>query len=105
MERTLQLEVALLEDATMLDALVNCQEQVATNRTILVETCDLREHLEEKRVNYVGVATHATMLYEVIKKLQVLSPMYHVPFGVFSSLVIDTLKSRQRGKGAIGKYV
>ena len=46
------------------------------------------------------------MMYEVIKKLEVLNPtpVPHALRGV-SGLVIDTLKSRQRGKGAIGKYI
>ena len=103
MQKTLSLSVPLLDDKSMLEALLTCQRNLERTKTILEETHYLREHLEEKRVNYIPVANHATMLYQVIQRISVLSPYYHMSLATFVKVVADTVHERQRGKGSIGK--
>ncbi|XP_023931630.1 dynein heavy chain 6, axonemal-like [Lingula anatina] len=100
--KTLNLETPLLEDDTMLETLQTCQKNVNDNQEVLEEGMYLRENLEEKRVHYIPVATHAAMLYDIIKMMGVLCPMYHVTFTVFMKIFCDVIDARNRGKGSQG---
>ncbi|XP_041366047.1 dynein-1-beta heavy chain, flagellar inner arm I1 complex-like isoform X2 [Gigantopelta aegis] len=101
-EKTLNLDVPLLEDRTMLESLLACQSNVEKNRIILEETRYMGDHLEGKFAHYVPIMTQSTMLYNIIKKMFVLHPCYYLPFYKFTNIFMSVLRSRYRGKGSLG---
>ncbi len=98
------LECPILEDKGMLEALIRCQKNVQRNKNILEETQYLRSHLEEKRIPYISVATHGAKLFELVQRLCVLNPFYHMTLNSFFTIFKQTLQSRHRGKGTQGLY-
>ena len=104
LQKILNLNDALLEEQDMLEALVACQEAVVRNHMILEETNYLQGHQEEKRAVYVPVALHGAKLYEIITRMSVLNPLYHLPLFTFTSLFRDTIKTHHRGKGTQGEF-
>ena len=103
LEKTLHLDGPILSEKTMLDALLNCQRNVERNTMVMEETQYLRDHLEEKKIPYMPVATHGAKMFEIIQRCSVLNPVYHLPFEIFEKLFKKTLQSRNRGKGSTGK--
>ncbi|KAK6166840.1 hypothetical protein SNE40_023452 [Patella caerulea] len=101
-EKTLHLDIPLLDDRTMLDSLIACQNNVQKNRMILEETRYMGSHLEEKFAYYVPMMMKATMLYNVLKKMTVLHPCYYMPFYKYIEMFSEVIISRDRGKGAVG---
>ena len=103
LEKTLHLDGPILSEKTMLDALLNCQRNVERNTMVMEETQYLRDHLEEKKIPYMPVATHGAKMFEIIQRCSVLNPVYHLPFEIFEKLFKKTLQSRNRGKGSTGE--
>ncbi len=87
----------------MLDALIECQKNVERNQNIVNETHYLRGHLEEKRSPYLSVATHSAKLYEMVQRVSVLSPAYHMSLDDFHAIFRQMIKERHRGKGVSGE--
>ena len=102
LQKSVQLEVPLLDDKSMLERLISCQKNIQRNKMILEETHYLREHLEDKRIHYVPVATHGAKLYEIVQRVSVLNPLYHITFETYRKLFETTLQARHRGKGVSG---
>ena len=102
-EKTLNLDGPLLEDQTMLNSLLACHEEIHKNKQILEETRFMGDHLEEKFAHYRIMITHITVLYNMIKKMCVLHPYYYLPFSTFVEIFSCVMKSRDRGKGSVGK--
>ena len=98
----MHLDHPILSEKTMLDALLTCQRNVERNTMVMEETHYLREHLEEKKLPYMPVATHGAKMFEIIQRCSVLNPVYHMPFEIFEKLFKKTLQSRNRGKGSTG---
>ncbi|KAJ8313861.1 hypothetical protein KUTeg_008422 [Tegillarca granosa] len=101
-EKTLMLDVPLLEDKTMLESLLACQKEVEKNRLILEETRYMGDHLEEKFATYTPMITQTAVLYNMIKRMGVLHPYYYIPFYKFIEIYSGIIKSRDRGKGSLG---
>ncbi|ESP00380.1 hypothetical protein LOTGIDRAFT_173233 [Lottia gigantea] len=101
-EKTLHLDVPLLDDRTMLESLITCQNNVEKNKIILEETRYMGNHLEGKFTYYVPMLMKATMLFNILKELSVLSPCYYMSFHKFVEIFSQVVASRDRGKGAVG---
>lgn len=102
-EKTLNLDGPLLEDGTMLESLMACQSNVQRNRLILEETRFMGDHLQGKFAHYLPLMMEATVLYNTLRRMTVLHPMYYIPFYKFVDIFASVLKSRDRGKGSLGK--
>ncbi|XP_069111192.1 dynein heavy chain domain-containing protein 1-like isoform X2 [Argopecten irradians] len=101
-EKTLNLDIPILEDKTMLESLVACQKEVERNRLILEETRYMGENLEEKFANYMGMIMNSAVVYNTIKRMAVLHHHYYLPFYKFMDIFVSVLKKCYRGKGSIG---
>lgn len=104
-EKTLNLDVPLLEDMTMLQALITSKNEVEKNRMILEETRYMGDHLEEKFAHYMPMITDAAVLYNMAKRMAVLHPYYYFPFYKFVEMYSTIIKSRDRGKGSSGEII
>jgi len=62
-----------------------------------------QEHLAAKQAPYLPVAKNGTRLFEIIHRLCLLHPVYYVSTASLSSLFVQAIKSRDRGKGFPGK--
>lgn len=101
--KVLHLENAILDDSTMFEALLSCQQSMGRSMQILDETRDLQRQLEQRRESYLPVALASASTYDVIERLALLSPYYRLPFAQFLGLCTETIRARQRGKaGATG---
>ncbi|XP_076466624.1 dynein heavy chain domain-containing protein 1-like isoform X2 [Babylonia areolata] len=101
-EKTLNLDGPLLEDGTMLESLMACQSNVQRNRLILEETRFMGDHLQGKFAHYLPLMVEATVLYNTLRRMTVLHPMYYIPFYKFVDIFASIIKSRDRGKGSLG---
>lgn len=104
MQRTVALEVPILNDRSMMDLLTESNRNVANSQLALEETTYLLDHLSEKRMPYEPVAELGAKLYGLIQTACQLDPFYHMSFGVFSSIFLQTIESRHRGKGTQGRF-
>ena len=103
MQRTVNLEGPILNDRTMLDLIIESNSNVASSQIALEETNYLLEHLSDKRTPYMPVAEHGARLYDIIQKVLILDPFYHVSLRVYMKIFMQTVEDRQRGKGTQGK--
>eukprot|EP00058_Branchiostoma_floridae_P015154 XP_002600642.1 hypothetical protein BRAFLDRAFT_102421 [Branchiostoma floridae] len=99
MQKVLALQTPILEDATMLDALQSFQERTLEIDATIAETQSLQAQVGEKKRDYQPVASHGAILYEAVRRIAQIHPMYHYPLTNFIQMFVDSVKSRQRGKG------
>jgi len=73
------------------------------DQSALEESQYLREVLEEKRSHLIVVATHGAKIYEIIQRISVIDPLYHVTLSQYMVIIMNTLQQQHRGKGSTGK--
>jgi len=93
----------MLLDKTMQGFVDESQSNIDRLQAILGDAKTLQELLERKRVPYFSVATNCAKLYEIISRMSVLHPAYHMSFAELLTLVSETVMARYRGKGNTGK--
>ena len=103
MEKTLALETPLLEDPTMLESLMACQESVEKGALILDETEFMQEQLEQKESLYIPVAINGSMVYQILKNMAARNQTYHIPLSLFVKFFSEMVESHQRGKFSTGR--
>ncbi|XP_064648692.1 dynein axonemal heavy chain 6-like isoform X2 [Lineus longissimus] len=102
MEKTLGLESPLLDDPTMLESLLNCQENTEKCALMLDETEYLQEQLEDKESLYIPVAENGSMVYRMLRNMAAQNALYHIPSGLFVKIFAETVELHQRGKFSTG---
>ena len=97
------LETPILDDPTMLEALLACQENVEKGALILDETEFMQEQLEEKESLYIPVAVNGSLVYMMLKHMAAQNQIYHIPLSVYVRIFSEMIQSHQRGKFSIGE--
>ena len=61
-----------------------------------------QDHLDIKQAPYLLVAENGARLFEIVRRMCLLSPLYYVSTASLSQLFLDAVKSRDRGKRCPG---
>lgn len=62
-----------------------------------------QDNLDAKQAPYVPVARNGCQLFEIVRRVSLLHPVYYISTTSLTRLFVETVKSRDRGRGCGGK--
>jgi len=64
--------------------------------------CVSQDHLDTKQAPYVPVAWNGCQVFEIVRRVSLLHPVYYVSTASLTRLFVEAIKSRDRGRGCGG---
>lgn len=64
-----------------------------------------QDRLAAKKASYVAVAKNGTWLFEIVRRVCLLHPVYYVSTASLCDLFVQAIKSRDRGRGCPGRLI
>ncbi|XP_033127107.1 dynein heavy chain domain-containing protein 1-like isoform X2 [Anneissia japonica] len=98
---TINLEVGILEESTMLDQLLKYQQNIQSTEASLHESLLYLDQIKSKTKDYKAVSEHATLLYQVVDSMSQLNPLYYQSLGSFVHLCRSVIKGHRKESGIL----
>ena len=94
----LNTEGNILENKAAIESLMECQANINEHIMKINKVKGHQEKILEVNIGYHPIAKHATVLFETIKKLSNLNPMYRYSLQWFSNLYAYSIESSNKSK-------